>query len=1320
MEHKAIFIPRRIARSVVTVLAISLVQSVSAPIFFPGASTPLANSAVTSAPTISSITPQNGYAEVAFTAATNATNYDYSIDGGISWITRSPAATWSPLSIYGLTNGTSYSIKLRGRDSSGVGAASNAVSVTPASRSQILSSQGFLQGKYVEVGVRANGAFGSSTTPSSFHGNNGTCLGFRVDRQKNGWGATVGSSAPFTNIDDGDYFCPGTPYEGWALKVGSASPTYNSHEATGILGTVSNLITSGSDQRVDWTATSSSNGILVKQTAIVPNDGQSLHVDVTLTNSSASTITNVYYLRGYDPDNTTGGASGSTTTTSTNTVTVRGGTGVSAEVKSTFDSGAQVLLRSTDSRARAGTVNNGDCCTPTTAVPDTVWNSTSPWAQVVGTPTIGDQQVAVSVKVDSLAAGAVATFRISYVLTAEDANSPTVSTDAATNVDTTTAATLNSTVNPNGSATTVEFEYGTDPTLTTGVSIISAGTLTGSSSASASTQVTGLTRGLTYYFRAKATNSVGTSLGSILSFTPIGPPTTTINAASSIGETTTTINAQINANGGTTSSINFIWSSSATFASDTYTAASTPSSLSGNTLTSVSSNLRGLTPGGTYYYKVVATNAAGTTVSDAISFTTTPAPSATTSAASNITSTSAVLNGVANARGNNSTALNFTYSTVADLSSGVTTVTPTPSQATGLLDTPESATVTGLVTGTTYYFRLNITNVNGSNSGQILSFTPSAAPTVTTDTATVTGTTATLKATINPKGATTSSVAFIYSTNATLSTDTATVLVTPSALSGATNQAVSKDVSGLTPLTTYYFRAVATNAQGTTLGSIISFTTPFADVVSPSETLTAGSASYSKIENILVTITFSESVTGFSASDVTLGGTSSAAYGKGTPTSINPYTYTILISPSSASPGTLTVSVGAGTVLDYSGNSNVASNTLTLTIKNVQATFTLASASGTYGTSVRMSSSGGSGSGLVSYVASSGTATGCLISNSDSLTSTSAGTCVVVATKAGDTDYAPISDTKTVTIAKALRTIAISTSTNSNSLTYGRSVGLVATPSAGANDGTITFSVGVSTGCTLSTETITATSVSGNCVVTGTISTGTNYESATSSYLIVTLLKASQGTLTIGQYNAYPNISTYPLNVYGGTGLGDVTRTLVGGPGSANCSLTSGMFLTATATGTCSVRAVKSGGANYLDETTTATIYWIPFITNYQSGTSTTSTGIALTGETSVVKRTFETFALASFADETGTAVTSIKANTKLRVIGTGFVASDGTTEVYFGMASVPSSGLTFNTLNPSANYVLLTVPADAETDRVMMYSAKGWATSPATLTILP
>ena len=228
-----------------------------------------------------------------------------------------------------------------------------------------------------------------------------------------------------------------------------------------------------------------------------------------------------------------------------------------------------------------------------------------------------------------------------------------------------------------------------------------------------------------------------------------------------------------------------------------------------------------------------------------------------------------------------------------------------------------------------------------------------------------------------------------------------------------------------------------------------------------------------------------------------------------------------------------------------------------------------------------------------------------------------------------------------------------------------------------------------------------------------------NYQGVTYESGLLTINKVSQNSITIGQYDAYPGVSTYPLNVYGGSGTGVMRRTLTSA-GTASCELTNIMFLTATSPGICDVRVTKAADFNYLAAEATATIYWIQFQTNYSSGAAGGATGITLTGETAIEKRTYDTFTVLSFADETGTAVTSIRANTKLRVIGTGFVAADGTTEVYFGMASVPHSGLTFNTLDPMANYVLLTVPADAETDRVLMYSAKGWATSPGTLTILP
>lgn len=228
-----------------------------------------------------------------------------------------------------------------------------------------------------------------------------------------------------------------------------------------------------------------------------------------------------------------------------------------------------------------------------------------------------------------------------------------------------------------------------------------------------------------------------------------------------------------------------------------------------------------------------------------------------------------------------------------------------------------------------------------------------------------------------------------------------------------------------------------------------------------------------------------------------------------------------------------------------------------------------------------------------------------------------------------------------------------------------------------------------------------------------------NYQGVTVTGRSFTINKANQARLTIGQYDAFPGISTYPLNVYGGTGLGAVTRSLVT-TGTANCTLTNSMFLSATNQGTCGVRAVKSGGINYLDETTTATIYWIQFVTNYANGAAGGSTGITLTGETAIEKRTYETFTVLSFANGSGTAITSAGVNSILRIIGTGFNAADSTTEVFFGMTSVPAASLTFNVVDPLANYVQLTVPADAETDRVVMRSAKGWATSPGTLTITP
>ena len=96
---------------------------------------------------------------------------------------------------------------------------------------------------------------------------------------------------------------------------------------------------------------------------------------------------------------------------------------------------------------------------------------------------------------------------------------PTSVTGQAANVGG-TSATLNASINPNGAATTAFFIYGTDPALQTGTTSTTGQVIgSGSSAVAVTAAITGLQPVTTYYYQAQATNSAGTTQGSILSFT---------------------------------------------------------------------------------------------------------------------------------------------------------------------------------------------------------------------------------------------------------------------------------------------------------------------------------------------------------------------------------------------------------------------------------------------------------------------------------------------------------------------------------------------------------------------------------------------------------------------------------------------------------------------------------------------------------------------------------------------------------------------------------------------------------------------------------
>lgn len=104
----------------------------------------------------------------------------------------------------------------------------------------------------------------------------------------------------------------------------------------------------------------------------------------------------------------------------------------------------------------------------------------------------------------------------------------------------------------------------------------------------------------------------------------------------------------------------------------------------------------------------------------------------------------------------------------------------------------------------------------------------------------------------------------------------------------------------------------------------------------PSISITSVTSSPTNLNSIPVTFTFSESVTGFIAGDVTVGnGSLSDFSGSGSSYSAN-------IIPSSS--GTVTVNVSAAAVIDAAGNNNTAATQFSITYDNSQPTVSITSA----------------------------------------------------------------------------------------------------------------------------------------------------------------------------------------------------------------------------------------------------------------------------------------------------------------------------------------------------------------------------------------
>ncbi|MEI7898101.1 MAG: hypothetical protein WCJ26_13765, partial [bacterium] len=305
---------------------------------------------------------------------------------------------------------------------------------------------------------------------------------------------------------------------------------------------------------------------------------------------------------------------------------------------------------------------------------------------------------------------------------------PVITTLAATAVAN-TSATLNGSAIANNELVVTSFEYG----LTTAYGTTVAGVplnISGMTLTTFSASLSALTTCTLYHFRAKGMVGATPAYGLDMTFTTGCPaPTVITTAATAITSTTATLNGTVNANN-TTTTVSFDYGLTTAYGTNV---AGVPVSITGSVVTASLANIATLAPNTLYHFRINGTNPGGTINGNDLTFTTAAAPpTVTTTAATPVGTTTATLNGIVNAN-NSSTAVSFEYGTTVAYG---TTVPGVPTPVTGSTNTNVSAAIIGLVTGTTYHFRVKGVNSAGTSNGLDLTFLtgcpqPAAAGTVT-------------------------------------------------------------------------------------------------------------------------------------------------------------------------------------------------------------------------------------------------------------------------------------------------------------------------------------------------------------------------------------------------------------------------------------------------------------------------------------------------------------------------------------------------------------------------------------------------------------
>ena len=535
-------------------------------------------------------------------------------------------------------------------------------------------------------------------------------------------------------------------------------------------------------------------------------------------------------------------------------------------------------------------------------------------------------------------------------------------------------------------------------------------TVTGLSPTSRSYTIAGMVAGQRYQIAVSAVNAVGVGKPATSNATPAAVPATPVAPTATAGNTQATISWVAPANNG--AAIDYYTVTQSTTSGGTYSATSA-SCTQKNALTCIAT---GLTNGTTYYFKIVAHNVKGlSSLSPASTLITPVGPQATLTIA-NTTLTGTAGTAIALSTSGGSGSGGVTYA-VTGTGCSITSVTQlNASSATTCVVTATKAASTGYLVAT--------------SATKSFVFAAAAQATLTIANTTLTGTAGTAITLSTSGGSGSGGVTY-----AATGTGCSITLVTQLKASSATTCVVT-----------------ATKAASTGFLVATSATKSFVFAAAPvaQATLT--------IANTVLTGTAGTAITLSTSGGSGSGAVSYAATGTGCSiTSTNQL--------KASTPTTCVVTATKAASTGYLVAASATKSFVFAAAPVAQATLTIANTvlTGTAGTAITLSTSGGSGSGAVTY---SATGSGCSITSTNQLKASTPTTCVVTATKAASTGYlVATSATKSFVFAAANQsTLSVS---NSNTSNYAKgNIGLVLTTSGGSGTGAVTYAI-TGTGCTL-------------------------------------------------------------------------------------------------------------------------------------------------------------------------------------------------------------------------------------------------------------